>query len=348
MKQQIEAKSFLRGKVGGLLAAIVVLIALLIGAIFWLTRPPQAAIVLDRSLTDEAAAETATPTTGSSAAVVPIATATNTTTTIQADGLPSTTPASTVEATLSDPTTIAGSSDPLRPLLGKRIGLDPGHGPRGDLGAVVVDPDTGKLILSEAEFNLDVALRCRDILLARGAEVVLTRENADTFTSPWPADANGDGEAGGYKDDLQLRIDILNDFHADVFLSIHANSVAKQKSKQGIQAFYCATPDCGFPVESRRLGILVLDNLQAGLAAVGHAVEQRELHSDLGDDGTHLFVLGPVNPPGHVRAPLMPGVLVESLYVSSPAEAAQLKRDTVRQAIAQSYADALEQYLTGK
>lgn len=70
------------------------------------------------------------------------------------------------------------------PLARPRIGLDPGHGPRGDLGAVLVDPNTGKLVLSEAEFNLDVALRCRDLLHARGASVVLTRETADTFTAP--------------------------------------------------------------------------------------------------------------------------------------------------------------------
>src|SRR5689334_14580323 len=29
--------------------------------------------------------------------------------------------------------------DPALPLKGRRIGLDPGHGPRGDLGAVLVD-----------------------------------------------------------------------------------------------------------------------------------------------------------------------------------------------------------------
>ena len=86
------------------------------------------------------------------------------------------------------------------PLLGRRIALDPGHGPRDDLGAVLLDPESGKLVLSEAELNLNVALRCRDILPSRGADVVLTRENADTFTAPWPVDANGDGIVGGSKE----------------------------------------------------------------------------------------------------------------------------------------------------
>jgi N-acetylmuramoyl-L-alanine amidase len=42
----------------------------------------------------------------------------------------------------------------------------------------------------------------------------------------------------------------------------------------------------------------------------------------------------------------MPGIVIEALYVTSPDEAAQLKRDSVRQAIAVAYADALQEYLT--
>src|SRR5207253_8913150 len=148
----------------------------------------------------------------------------------------------------------AANADSALPLAGKRIGLDPGHGPRADLGAVFLDPKTGKVALTEAEFNLDVALRCRDLLRARGASVVLTRENPRTFTAPWPSDANGDGIVGGAKDDLQERVDILNASHAEAFLSIHANSMPNQRAVQGVQVFYCATPDCAFPVESKRLG----------------------------------------------------------------------------------------------
>ncbi|MDQ6695450.1 MAG: N-acetylmuramoyl-L-alanine amidase [Chloroflexota bacterium] len=247
--------------------------------------------------------------------------------------------------------TIAISPSPTpkmsRPLAGRRIGIDPGHGPRDDLGAVVLDPNSGKLILSEAEFNLDVSLRVRDILRARGASVVLTRESADTFTAPWPADANGDGVVGGPKDDLQERVDIVNAFHAEVFLSIHANSVPHEKEARGLQVFYCSTSDCAFPEQSKRLGQLVLDRLAAKLAAAGYQVEAQTLHSDLWLDTRHIFVLGPVNPPAHVRAANMPGVLAESLYLSSSSGAVQLKKDDVRQAIALGYAEALQAYLLG-
>jgi N-acetylmuramoyl-L-alanine amidase len=243
-------------------------------------------------------------------------------------------------------------AQPPLPLAGRRIGLDPGHGPRNDLGAVLVDPKTDKLILSEAEFNLDVALRCRDLLRARGAGVVLTRESADTFTAPWPADANGDGIVGGSRDDLQERVDILNDFHAEVFLSIHANGGRKRAGREDVQVLYCSTSDCAFPVESKRFGKLVLDQLRAQLAAVGYQVQTNRLMSDLeptypGEPPVHMFVLGPAHPPLHPRATAMPGVISESLYVTSPDDAAQLNRDAVRQAIALAYADALEAHLTG-
>lgn len=239
------------------------------------------------------------------------------------------------------------------PLVGRKIGIDPGHGPRDDMGAVLVDPDTGKLVLSEAEFTLDVALRCRDILRARGASVVLTRESADTFTSSWPSDANGDGEVGSSGDDLQERVDILNRFHAEVFLSIHANSgKTHPPTEDDIQVLYCGDSDCAFPTESKRLGRLVLDQLRAKLASVSSAVYGGQALTDLEADSSippeHIFILGPANPPRHLRTTAMPGVLAESLYVSSPAQAAQLKQSSVRQAIALAYADALQAYLTAK
>jgi N-acetylmuramoyl-L-alanine amidase len=250
----------------------------------------------------------------------------------------------------ASPSPQAGA-DSARPLQGRRIGLDPGHGPRNDLGAVLVDKATGKLILSEDELNLDVALRCRDILQARGATVIMTRVTKDSFTAPWPDDVNGDGIKHGQADDLQERIDILNDGHAEVFLSIHANSSANPAKRQGIQGLYCATDDCPFPKQSKQLGLLVMDQLEAKLADAGNPITQRELRTDLWSDGPndpykHLFLLGPAEPPSHPRGTHMPGIIAESLYVTSPTEAALLKQDRVRQAIALAYADALQQYLT--
>ena len=116
----------------------------------------------------------------------------------------------TAPATATAPSPAAASPPAGLPLQGRRIALDPGHGPRDDLGAVLVDPSSGRLILSEDELNLAVGLLCRDLLRARGAIVTLTRETKDTFTAPWPPDTNGDGIKNGQADDLQERIDIIN------------------------------------------------------------------------------------------------------------------------------------------
>jgi N-acetylmuramoyl-L-alanine amidase len=244
------------------------------------------------------------------------------------------------------------TADAQKPLAGKRIALDPGHGPRGDEGAVYIDPNTGQLLLSEAEFNLDVGLRLRDLLVAKGADVVMTRETADTFTAPWPVDANGDGIVGASGDDLQERIDIFNNFHSDVFLSIHANSLAENRSGEDLQVIYCGGSDCGFPTQSKQLAQLVLGQLKTQLSDVGYNVQGAEAADDLAVDSSnpplHMFLLGPANPPRHVRAPQMPGVLGETLYVTNPTEAPYLKRDYIRQAIALGYADGLQAYLTGR
>lgn len=266
--------------------------------------------------------------------------------------LPSPTVPAPPTATPLPPTAVPSATpEPGKPLLGRRIGLDPGHGPRRDLGAVLVDPDTKKLILAEDELNLDVSLRMRDILAARGAEVVLTRESREEFSVPWPPDTNGDGVEEGQADDLQHRIDILNAANVEVFLSIHANSSSNPAKRKGAQALYCATDDCAFPAENKRLGKLTLDYLESRLAEAGYPLQHRELRSDYWEDcpgcpKSHLFLLGPAEGPRHPRAMAMPGVIIEAMYVTSPEEAAQLLQDRVRDIIALAYSDALTEYLT--
>jgi N-acetylmuramoyl-L-alanine amidase len=242
-------------------------------------------------------------------------------------------------------------AEPSKSLVGKRIGLDPGHGPRRDLGAVLLDPDTQKLVLAEDELNLDIAKRMRDILVERGAGVTMTRESREEFAVPWPPDTNGDGIEEGQADDLQHRIDILNAANVDVFLSIHANGSSNPAKRKGAQALYCATDDCLFPAENKRLGKLTLDYLESRLAEVGYPLQQRELRSDLWADCAgcpmgHLFMLGPAEVPRHPRAVAMPGVVIEAMYITSPEEAAQLMMDNVRDVIALAYADALTEFLT--
>lgn len=93
-------------------------------------------------------------------------------------------------------------------LAGRRIALDPGHGGffRGALGVHG---------LSEAEVNLGVASRLRDLLAAHGAQVLLTRDRDRDFLTP--ADS-------ALRADLAERVRLANAFEPDLFVSIHHNA----------------------------------------------------------------------------------------------------------------------------
>ena len=93
-------------------------------------------------------------------------------------------------------------------LAGRHIALDPGHGGsfRGALGVGG---------LAEAEVNLGVALRLRDLLAAHGAHVFLTREGDRDFLAP--ADSS-------LAADLAERARRAAAFGPDLFVSIHHNA----------------------------------------------------------------------------------------------------------------------------
>ena len=93
-------------------------------------------------------------------------------------------------------------------VAGRRIAIDPGHGGffRGSLGVHGT---------SEAEVNLGVALRLRDLLVARGAVVFLTRETDRDFLTL--ADSS-------LRADLAERTRLANAFAPELFVSVHHNA----------------------------------------------------------------------------------------------------------------------------
>lgn len=87
-----------------------------------------------------------------------------------------------------------------RPLAGKVIVLDAGHG-GSDTGALGPNP-----AYNEKELNLGIVLKAAPLLRELGAEVVLTREDDTTV-------------------DIYSRIDFLESLRPDLCISIHQNSV---------------------------------------------------------------------------------------------------------------------------
>ncbi|MFJ5625119.1 N-acetylmuramoyl-L-alanine amidase CwlD [Peribacillus loiseleuriae] len=110
------------------------------------------------------------------------------------------------------------------PLSGKIIVLDAGHGGM-DGGA------TAENVL-EKEISLAVTLKIRDLLQEQGALVLMTRESDKDL-----ADEGTKGVRNRKREDLHNRVAFINESNADLFLSIHLNSIPSKKWK-GAQTFY--------------------------------------------------------------------------------------------------------------
>ncbi|QSS98851.1 N-acetylmuramoyl-L-alanine amidase [Pontibacillus sp. ALD_SL1] len=101
-------------------------------------------------------------------------------------------------------------------LEGKTIILDPGHGGY-DNGALAIDGRT-----QEEDINLEYSKDLQQKLELMGATVILTR-NSDVYV------------------ELDDRADLSAEHNADIFISIHANSI-EDPSVSGSELFYNTTP----------------------------------------------------------------------------------------------------------
>ncbi|MEO5987742.1 MAG: N-acetylmuramoyl-L-alanine amidase [Candidatus Eisenbacteria bacterium] len=179
-----------------------------------------------------------------------------------------------------------------RVVQGRRIVLDPGHGGffPGSIGV------NG---LTEAEVNLGVALRLRDLLVARGAQVLLTRATDRDFLTP--ADS-------ALRADLAMRVELANAFHPDVFLSIHHNADAAGAHDRNETQTYYKLGDDGPAFE---LG----EDVHAAMAR------------NLGIEIARLL-------PGNffvVRGSNAPALLSEASYLTNPDVEARLRTPEARQ-----------------
>ena len=235
------------------------------------------------------------------------------------------------------------SPTPLPPL----VAIDPGHGGR-DLGAVRVHSD-GSLAFTESDVNLAIALRVRDALEDRGYRVLLTRDG-DYELNPEGLDVNGDG-AVDHLDDLQTRIDLVNDAGADILISIHQNAFVWPNGRSapdvgGTVTFYNAYRE--FADHNKRLARYIQQELVAAITELGHDVQDRgvqvdhQLESDP-EGGRFLIVLGPESA-RTARASQMPGVLSETLFLTHDIEAELLQDPQALDAMAEAYARAVELY----
>ena len=257
------------------------------------------------------------------------------------------TPAHAVE-TIPAPTPLAAPDEgSLAPANGPLIAIDPGHGGI-DTGAVHYD-GAGQVDWTEAEANLALALRLRDMLVRRGYRVLLTRDSDDALSSG-EDDINGDG-LEDHADELQARVDAVNEAQASLLLSLHHNAFYYGPGKPGedvggTMTLYCR--DREFGEQNLRLANLVQGAVVKAFADYGYSIRDRGVVADStlevpGAGGPYLILLGPESK-RIARPSEMPAVLNEVLFMTHTREA-QLARDPVMvERLAIAFADAVDAF----
>jgi N-acetylmuramoyl-L-alanine amidase len=207
------------------------------------------------------------------------------------------------------------------------IALDPGHG-GGDPGM-----ENETLRLQEKILTLDVALRLEKILQAEGYRVVLTRRDDRQLAATKSAD-------------WQQRSIIANQAGADLFVSIHFNSLYPNTRVGGTETFVFTRPG---QRSDQSLGLGQADDTEKELAPIhrsdpwnsllAHAMQGAILKrlgtSDRGQKTKHSAPLRGLN---------CPGVLVESVFLSNEAEAKRAATEAYRQQIAVAIAEGIRAY----
>ena len=235
------------------------------------------------------------------------------------------------------PASVINAPNGLEPSLFhlevRSVVIDPGHG-----GA---DPGATASGVSEKDVTLDVARRLRDLLVAEKLAVSLTRE-ADTTVS------------------LRDRIVLANAKKADLFVSIHVNSLPSVKEVRGVETYFLGTTTDPHVQrlaldENRASGYTMADfrRLLEGVLADARQGESRNF-AEIVQAGL-VTSLRPVVPRledrGVRSAPFvvliateMPGILAEVSTVSNDDEARHLKNPEYRQQIAQALSNGILAY----
>ncbi|UJF33714.1 N-acetylmuramoyl-L-alanine amidase CwlD [Paenibacillus hexagrammi] len=203
-------------------------------------------------------------------------------------------------------------SDFTLPLSGKTIALDAGHG----------GPDGGassKDGVIEKDINLAITLYLRDYLQQSGAVVVMTREEDKDLASP-----DTKGYSKRKTEDLHNRADYIIDKKADLFLSVHLNSIPSAKWR-GAQTFYYPNNP-----NNPNLAALIQGELVKNLENTDRVAKQAD---------KTVYLLKSLD---------IPSALIEVGFLSNPEEAKLLSNEKYQQKIAASIYQGILRYYAGE
>ncbi len=189
---------------------------------------------------------------------------------------------------------------------GIKIVVDPGHGG--------FDVGTTKGDILESSVVLDISRKIKTYLDQQGYDAILTRDK-DTAL-----DHLSKIEGTRVIRDLNARTNIINDSNADFFVSIHVNSLPEHPSVSGSIVFYNAD----IP-KSKTLA----QNIQKALNEVVIENFKRQSNKIKTED---FYVLKQSN---------IPGVLVETAFITNPNEFELLKTDSFKDKVAKAVVNGI-------
>lgn len=197
------------------------------------------------------------------------------------------------------------------------IVIDPGHGGRS-VGAKNVA--TGYY---EKDYTLDWARRMQKTLTGRGWTVFLTRTNDSDMT-------------------LEQRLQVADQVHAALFISLHFNSAAPSRGQSGLET-YCLTP-AGMPSSLTRS---YEDDLR--LVFPNNTFDAQNLQLAIQLHRTLIQATGCLDRGvrrarfmGVLRGQGRPAVLIEGGYLSNPKEGQLIAEGAYRQKLAEAAAGGLD------
>ena len=184
-------------------------------------------------------------------------------------------------------------------LDGINIFVDAGHG-GNEYGAI------GCLGDKEKDINLKIALELKEILGLMGANVFMSRE-CDGFVS------------------LDDRVNMAKENCADIFISIHLNSIPDIKmdihKNRGTSVYY-------YNLNSKMLAENILDSVT------------KELKTR--NDGLRTASFAVIRPTDYA------GILIENAYMTNPLDSVLYKKDSFPHDTAKAIADGILNYVNSK
>lgn len=202
------------------------------------------------------------------------------------------------------------ANNTYNPLAGKYIIIDPGHGG--------IDPGTNDNSgFAEKDVNLQIALKLRELLQSEKAKVEMTRDRDISL------DDRNNLSSSRHKRDLLARVEMFNSGKYDLFISIHVNRSSNPKAMGPITLYGGNLPSSA----------LLASNIQEKL----NLLMKEELEVDINRKPAKedFFIL---------RHSEIPGVLVETGFISNSREKKLLMDSKYQEKIAKSICRGIADY----